>query len=85
MAGVNFTDYFWVSIVVGPLLEAMVLASLDRFLRISQNNSGDDVISVPNRQNTVQLIFGKNELGGFSESLRPPLYIAGSIMTLAGL
>ena len=59
MAGVNFTDYFWVSIVVGPLLEAMVLASLDRFLRISQNNSGDDVISVPNRQNTVQLIFGK--------------------------
>ena len=81
MAGVNFTDYFWVSIVVGPLLEAMVLASLDRFLRISQNNSGDDVISVPNRQNTVQLIFGKNELGGFSESLRPPLSIARSIMT----
>ena len=42
-------------------------------------------MSVPNRQNTVRLIFGKNELGAFSESLRPPLFIAGSIMTLAGL
>ena len=41
--------------------------------------------SVPNRQNTVRLIFGKNELGAFSESLRPPPSIAGSIMTLAGL
>ena len=42
-------------------------------------------ISVPNRQNTVRLIFRKNELGAFSETLRPPLSIAGSIMTLAGL
>ena len=29
-------------------------------------------ISVPKSQNTVRLIFGKNELGAFSESLRPP-------------
>ena len=43
------------------------------------------VISVPNRQNKVRLIFRKNELGAFSESLRPPQSIAGSIMTLAGL
>ena len=42
-------------------------------------------ISAPNRQNKVRLIFGKNELGAFSESLRPPQSIAGSIMTLAGL
>ena len=42
-------------------------------------------ISVPNRQNTVRLIFEKNELGAFSDSLRPPLSIAGSFMTLAGL
>ena len=67
MAGGNFTDYFWVSIVVGPLLEAMVLASLDRFLRISQNNSGDDVVSLPKiskhgpvdfRNKWVRYIFG---------------------------
>ena len=42
-------------------------------------------ISVPNRQNKVRLIFGKNELGAFSESLRPPLSIAGPIMDFAGL
>ena len=42
-------------------------------------------ISVPKCQNTVRLIFGKNELGAVSESLRPPLSIAGPIMTLAGL
>ena len=42
-------------------------------------------ISVPNRQNTVRLIFEKIELGAFLERLGPPLSIAGSIMTLAGL
>ena len=42
-------------------------------------------ISVPKRQNGLLLIFGKIELGAFSESLRPPLSIAGPIMTLAGL
>ena len=51
-----------------------------RFLYI-----GISVISAPNRQNTVPLIFKKNELGAFLECLRPPLSIAGSIMTLAGL
>ena len=44
-----------------------------------------EFISVPNRQNTVQLIFGKNELGAFSESLRPPLSIACPTMAMAGL
>ena len=41
--------------------------------------------SVPKRHNGLSLIFGKIELGAFSESLRPPQSIAGSIMTLAGL
>ena len=58
--------------------EALRAFGLPNF-RVNEN------ISVPNRQNTVQLIFGKNELGAFSESLRPPLSIAGSIMILAGL
>ena len=42
-------------------------------------------ISAPNWQNTVRLIFGKNELGAFSESLRPPLAIACPTITMANL
>ena len=41
--------------------------------------------SVPKRQNPVRLIFGKNELGAFLESLRPPLSIACPTMAMANL
>ena len=42
-------------------------------------------ISVPKRQNPVRLIFGKNELGAFWESLRPPLSIACPNVAIANL
>ena len=44
-----------------------------------------NVISVPKRQNPVQLIFGKNELEAFLESLRPPLSIAYPTMAMTNL
>ena len=42
-------------------------------------------ISVPKRQNPVWLIFGKNELEAFLESLRPILSIAYPTMAIANL
>ena len=56
-----------------------------RYVTLHYNLNHYMGISASNRQNMVRLIFGKNELGAFSESLRPPLFIAVSIMTLAGL
>ena len=45
----------------------------------------EKVISVPKHQNPVLLIFGKNELEAFLESLRPPLSIACPTMAMASL
>ena len=42
-------------------------------------------ISVPKRQNLVRLIFGKNELGAFLESLRHPLPTSCPTMAMANL
>ena len=42
-------------------------------------------ISVPKHQNPVRLIFGKNELEAFLESLRPPLSIACHTMAMVNL
>ena len=62
---------------VGPVVAEVLLNQ-------GKNNLGGH-ISVPNRQNTARLIFGKNELRAFSESLRPPVSIARSIMILSVL
>ena len=42
-------------------------------------------ISVPKRQNPVQLIFGKNELEAFLESLKPPPSIVYPTMAMTNL
>ena len=66
-----------------PQITLKVTSWLPRISHSSEYREA--AISAPNRQNTVRLIFEKNELGAFLERLRPPLSIAGSFMTLAGL
>ena len=91
------TEQLEMSLEAGSSLLAIlgVTNFIARFLVgfISQKNVASPVtlqflgriISVPKRQNPVRLIFGKNELGAFLESLRPPLSIAFPNMAIANL